>query len=155
MRSLTDLSCSAASREASINMRSVTLSGMRSVFFKSLAKSGSSFISCYDALIRACLEERAIAIVTEWSGVNRRPGTDVGAVDIAQAVAANAAKFTMTTGVCREHFQTLSDANGASPRTNDQLVFSFNSSSDTPVAAKTSGHFSAGTRPDASQCSIC
>ena len=98
MRSLTDLSCSAASREASINMRSVTLSGMRSVFFKSLVTSNSCWINAYDALLLAALEHGAVTIAIGKSAVERRAWACFQTVDVAQAVAANEAVLTVAAG---------------------------------------------------------
>lgn len=94
------MSCDKASA-SSARTRSAGASPRNSLVSDAIFITG--WISCYDALVRACLEERAQPIVAEWSGVNRRPGTDVGAVDIAQAVAANAAKFTVAAGIVGEH----------------------------------------------------
>lgn len=69
----------------------------------SLGKSGSSFISAYDALIRACAEERTRSLAAGLAGVERRSGAGVGAVDKAGASAANEASYAVTAGFVGEH----------------------------------------------------
>lgn len=77
----------------------------------SAAKSGSSFISCYEALIRACLKERAVTDALGLTRIERRPGAFVGTVNKPQALAANDASGAFTAGlVMREHLDGLGDS---------------------------------------------
>ena len=100
----------AAIRATSSNSRSVKESLTASVRFVSLANSGSSFISAYDALIRACAEERTRSLAAGLAGVERCSRAGVGALDVAQASAANDAAFSVAAGdIVGEHLDIAHD----------------------------------------------
>ena len=107
MSSETDRSSNVAMRDTSSNSRSVSDSLTASVRLESLGKSGSSFISAYDALIRACAEERTRSLAAGLAGVERRSGAGVGAVDEAQTLTSNEAVFAVAAGNIRsQHMST-------------------------------------------------